>query len=83
MESHCPLVALHVRHAPQLFPLHAQAPLAWQVWPSPQAWQLPPPVPQAASSWMWQTPFWQQPVGQLTLSQTHASPSQRWPVSHV
>ena len=46
-----------------------------------QVVQLPPLVPQAASSSMWQVPApSQQPVGQLVPSQTQAPPTQRWPL---
>jgi hypothetical protein len=49
---------------------------------SAQLWQAPAPVPQAASSSMWQMLSAQQPVEQRMLSQTQSPLTQRWPVSH-
>lgn len=51
-DSHCPLVVLQVRHVPQLAPLQRQAPLAWQICPSPQA------APTFTAPFV-QTPAWQ------------------------
>jgi hypothetical protein len=47
-----------------------------------QVVQAPPPVPQVCIERVEQTPFTQQPLGQLVASQAQAPFTQRWVAAH-
>jgi hypothetical protein len=47
-----------------------------------QSTHVPPPVPHATVSLMWQTLPTQQPVGQLVASHTQLFAEHRWPLAH-